>query len=72
MKDERYFLVAYVSRFIDTGDICHGNQRFESADGNYINLEDAKGSIAYIQGVKNVVITNIIEFNKKDYETFTS
>ena len=64
-KTERYFIVFYKT------DVNQGGMDIIQKDGNYINysqtIKDIKNSV---KNAKETIITNIIELNQQDYESW--
>ena len=64
-KKERYFIVFYKT------DVNQGGMDIIQKDGNYINysqtIKDIKNSV---KNAKETIITNIIELNQQDYESW--
>lgn len=68
---KRYFLVSYSFSYANASGV--GSVETTTDNGSYFNLETLKKEqIEHDDQIKNLLVTNVIELNKKDYEMYSS
>lgn len=67
MENKRYFYLVYI---YSNKQGCSGTGSCHESGNNYINLDQSVKWIKEREGFDQVVITNIIEMTKDDYEQF--
>ena len=66
LSDERYFIIFFT--YEKDGNMCFGNSGY--SHNSYVNAMRATDDIKEITKADVVIITNIIEVNKKDYDCY--